>query len=274
MSKKLCVACIQTVTTPDVAANQARLEPLIREARAKGADLITLPENANLQISNKQQLFATARHEAEDTTIPLLQRMAKDTGAWILAGSLAIATGEDRLANRGYLFDPKGEIAARYDKIHMFDANLGPNLQYHESANYRPGDKAVVATMPWGKLGLSICYDLRFPHLYRCLAKAGANVIAIPAAFAETTGKMHWHVLLRARAIETGCFIVAPAQCGARDDGRRTYGHSLIVAPSGSIIAEAGDEPGVIVADLDLNLVTEARHALPCLKHDREFEKA
>ncbi len=271
VSMKLVAACIQTNSTPDVAANLTRMEPMIRSARERGAEFIALPENVNLMIANREKLFATARTEIEDQTILFMKRMAKETGAWILAGSIAIATDHDRLANRSYLFSPQGEIVARYDKIHMFDAKLSENEVYRESTNYRSGSSAVVTETPWGKIGLSICYDVRFPHLYRALAKAGARMIAIPAAFAATTGKLHWHVLTRARAIETGCFVLAPAQCGSHDGGRRTYGHSLIIAPDGSILAEAGDETGIIMAELDLAQVAEARRKLPCLEHDREF---
>lgn len=272
MTTKLVAACIQTNAAPDVAVNLERIEPLIRSARERGADLIALPENVNLMIADRTRLFATARPEQDDATVAFMSRMAKETGAWILAGSIAVATGHDRLANRSYLFTPQGVIAARYNKIHMFDAALSERETYRESDHYRGGSSAVVADTPWGKLGLTICYDLRFPHLYRALAKASAGIIAIPAAFTATTGTLHWHVLTRARAIETGCFVLAPAQCGAHDGGRRTYGHSLIIAPNGEILAEAGDTPGIIMAELDLAKVAEARRMLPCLEHDREFE--
>lgn len=270
---KLMAACIQTQGSPDVTANLARIEPMIRAARQRGAEFIALPENVNLIIPDRTQLFATARHEAEDQTIAFLKRMTAETGAWILAGSIALATDEDKLANRSFLFNPRGEIVARYDKIHMFDATLSETEIYRESANYRSGASAVVAETPWGKVGFTICYDVRFPHLYRALAKAGASIITIPAAFAATTGRLHWHVLTRARAIETGCFVLAPAQCGSPGGNRQTYGHSLIIAPDGSILAEAGDEPAIVMAELDLGKVAEARRRLPCLEHDREFEE-
>jgi predicted amidohydrolase len=272
MSQKLVAACIQTNGSPDVAANLARIEPMIRAARERGADFIALPENVNIIGAERQQLFDTARHENEDQTVAFMTSMAKETGAWILAGSIAVATGHEKLANRSYLFSPHGEIVARYNKIHMFDAILSETESYCESANYRCGNSAVVASTPWCKIGLSICYDVRFPHLFRTLAKAGAEIITIPAAFAATTGKLHWHVLTRARAIENGCFVLAPAQCGSPGGKRQTYGHSLIIAPSGEILAEAGDEPGVIMAELDLGKVAEARRKIPCLSHDRVFE--
>ncbi len=188
---------------------------MIRTARDRGADLITLPENVSLMIVGRERLYARAQPENDHPAIKFFSQSARDTGAWILAGSLAIVSDHDRLSNRSYLFNPAGEVAAHYDKIHMFDADLGtPNECYRESANYRSGNAAVIAQTPWGKLGMTICYDVRFPHLYRTLAKAGAAIITVPAAFTVPTGKLHWHVLLRARAIETGCYIIAAAQCG------------------------------------------------------------
>jgi predicted amidohydrolase len=270
---KLTVACIQTNSGPAVTDNLARLEPLILDAHKKGTQLIALPENVNMMIRARDQLFAAAKSETEEPSLPFFAGMAKKTGAWILAGSVAVAIDPDKLANRSYLFSPDGEIAARYNKIHMFDADLGDEV-YRESAHYRAGKCAVAAELPWGKLGLTICYDLRFPHLYRTLAKAGASIIAAPAAFTATTGKMHWHVLLRARAIETGAFIIAPAQCGTHDGGRKTYGHSLIIDPLGAIIAEAGEDVGIITAELDLDKVAAARRMLPSLQHDCEFERS
>jgi len=273
MSTKVIAACIQTNAAPEVETNLERMEPMIRAARERGAQLIALPENSTLLTSGREKLFARVKGETGNPAIDFFSRMARETGAWILVGSMAINVGHERLANRSYLFNPEGQPVAHYDKIHMFDADLGNNESYRESANYRGGDRAVVADTPWGKIGLTICYDLRFPHLHRALAKAGANIIAVPAAFTVPTGKLHWHVLLRARAIETGCFVIAPAQCGTPEGGRTTYGHSLIIAPSGEIMAEAGDEPAIITAELDLNKVTEARNMLPSLKHDCEFQR-
>jgi predicted amidohydrolase len=274
MTEKLIAACIQTNAAPDIETNLSRVEPMIFAAHSKGAQLIALPENTCCLVSNREKLFGCARGEKDHPAIGFFAKMAKVTEAWILVGSIAVATGHDRLANRSYLFNPSGEIAARYDKIHMFDAQLSEAETYRESANYKGGNRAVVASTPWGKIGLTICYDVRFPHLHRALAKAGAKIVTVPAAFAYTTGKMHWHVLLRARAIETGCYIIAPAQCGMHDGGRRTYGHSLIVAPSGEIIAEASEEtPEIIVAELDLSKVADARRRLPSLQHDCVFEQ-
>ena len=271
MTNRVTVACIQTNAAPEVETNLLRIEPMIKEARKRGAQLIALPENVNLLTCGREKLFARVKNEAEDPTIKFIAQMARETDAWILAGSIAVNVGHERLANRSYLFNTDGKIVAYYDKIHMFDATLSASESYRESTNYRGGDRAVVADTPWGKIGLTICYDLRFPHLHRALAKAGASIIAVPAAFAMSTGKLHWHVLLRARAIETGCYIIAPAQCGEHDGKRWTYGHSLIIAPSGEIIAEAGDEPTIIMAELDLDKVLETRQMLPSLQHDCEF---
>ena len=273
MNAKLTVACIQTNSAPEVEINLDRIAPMIRSARERGAELITLPENVSLMIVGRERLYGRARPETDNLAVQFFGQIARETGAWILAGSIPIPCNHERLANRSYLFNPAGEIAARYDKIHMFDADLGANQIFRESANYRSGNAAVLVPTPWGKLGMTICYDVRFPHLYRALAKAGATIITVPAAFVATTGKLHWHVLLRARAIETGCYIIAPAQCGSHDGGRETYGHSLIIAPSGEILAEGGDEPDVIMAEIDLANVTATRLMLPCLQHDCEFER-
>ncbi len=271
MSNRVTVACIQTSSAPEIAANLEAIEPMIRIARERGAQLITTPENVSLMVRGREKLFARTFSEAEHPAVAFFGRMAQETVTWILAGSIAVHIGQDRLANRSYLFDPEGKIAAHYDKIHMFDADLSESETYRESSNYRGGDRAVAADTPWGKIGLTICYDVRFPHLYRALAKAGAGIITVPAAFTVPTGKLHWHVLLRARAIETGCFILAPAQCGEHEGGRLTYGHSLIIAPSGEIMAEAGDVSDILIAEIDLDKVADARRMLPSLKHDCEF---
>lgn len=273
MTSKLVAACIQTNAAPEIEINLERIEPMIHTARDRGAQLITLPENVSLMVQGHDRLYARVREEKDHPAVSFFSRIAHDTNTWILAGSIAVAIDHDKLANRSYLFAPDGQIAARYDKIHMFDADLSSSETYRESDNYRGGDRAVVADIPWGKIGLTICYDVRFPHLHRALAKAGASIITAPAAFAEFTGKLHWHVLLRARAIETGCYIIAPAQCGTHDGNRRTYGHSLIIAPSGEILAEAGTEPSIIMAELDLAKVAEARRMLPCLQHDCSFAR-
>ncbi len=271
MKQNLIAACLQTSAGPVIEDNLASIAPMIAEARNMGADLIVLPETCDFRTGDRAKQFSTARDEDSHPAITFFSNAARQQGAWILAGSLIIKTTHDRLANRSFLFAPDGGIAARYDKIHRFDADLGKDAVYHESASFQAGDKAVLAETPWGKIGLTICYDVRFAALYRTLAQAGANIITVPAAFTVPTGKLHWHVLLRARAIETGCFILAPGQCGEHDGGRKTYGHSLIIAPSGEILAEAGETPGIIAAKLDLEQVADARRMVPSLQHDREF---
>ena len=197
---------------------------------------------------------------------------ARKHGIWLHIGSMAVKVGERRLANRSYLIAPDGEISARYDKIHMFDVDLGNGEVYSESVNYQAGSSAIVADLPWGKLGLTICYDLRFPALHRALAKAGATFLAGPAAFTRVTGEAHWHTLLRARAIETGAFVLAAAQGGRHENGRETFGHSLIISPWGEVLAESGIEPGVIVAEIDPHRVDAVRSKIPSLTHDRAFD--
>lgn len=267
-------ACVQMRTGLDVAANIAAAATLIREAKKAGAALVATPEMTSLFEAESDALFAKVKTEDDDVALKAFRALAAEESIWLLIGSLPIRVGERQCANRSFLLDPKGHIAAWYDKVHMFDVDLPGGETYRESRNYRRGDRAVVADLPWGKLGLSVCYDLRFPHLYRSLAKAGASFLSIPAAFTHTTGQAHWHVLQRARAIETGCFVIAPAQGGKHENGRHTFGHSLIVDPWGKILAEAGDEPGIIAADIDPAKVAEARTRVPALTHDRPFTLA
>ncbi|MBV9063578.1 MAG: carbon-nitrogen hydrolase family protein, partial [Alphaproteobacteria bacterium] len=207
-----------------------------------------------------------------DPALPRFRRLAEELGIWLLIGSLAIKVSDRKTANRSFLIDPQGRIAARYDKVFLFDVDLPSGETYRESKTVAGGNRAVMADLPWGKIGFSICYDLRFPQLYRRLARAGSSFLAVPSAFTETTGRAHWHVLLRARAIENGVFVIAPAQGGTHANGRRTYGHSLIVAPWGEILAEAGMEPCVIMAQIDAAAVRVARDRVPSLRHDKEFE--
>ncbi len=267
-------ACVQMRTGLDVAANIAAAATLIREAKKAGAALVATPEMTSLFEAESDALFAKVKTEDDDVALKAFRALAAEESIWLLIGSLPIRVGERQCANRSFLLDPKGHIEAWYDKVHMFDVDLPGGETYRESRNYRRGDRAVVADLPWGKLGLSVCYDLRFPHLYRSLAKAGASFLSIPAAFTHTTGQAHWHVLQRARAIETGCFVIAPAQGGKHENGRHTFGHSLIVDPWGKILAEAGDEPGIIAADIDPAKVAEARTRVPALTHDRPFTLA
>ncbi len=255
----------------DVAANIAAATRLVRDAKAQGAQFVATPEMTSLFEAESDALFAKVKCESEDPALKSFRHLAEELAIWLLVGSLPIKVAERQCANRSFLIDPKGQVRATYDKIHMFDVDLPGGEVYRESRNYRRGERAVIADLPWGKLGLSVCYDLRFPQLYRALAKAGASFLTIPAAFTHTTGQAHWHVLQRARAIETGCFVIAPAQCGLHENGRRTYGHSLIVDPWGAVLADGGDEPGVIVADIDPAKVAEARTRVPALMHDRPF---
>jgi len=264
-------ACVQMRTGLDVAANIAAAEKLIREAKQAGADFVATPEMTSLFEAESDALFAKVRIEDDDVALKAFRRLAEELSLWLLIGSLPIKVGERQCANRQFLINPKGQPVAWYDKVHMFDVDLPGGETYRESRNYRRGERAVVADLPWGKLGLSVCYDLRFPQLYRTLAKAGASFLVIPAAFTHTTGQAHWHVLQRARAIETGCFVIAPAQGGKHENGRRTFGHSLIVDPWGQVLAEGGEDPGIVVAEIDPAKVTEARARVPALTHDRPF---
>ena len=265
-------ACVQLRSSDDVAENIQIASELIREAAAKGAQFIATPENTTLMAPDGGAKLASSYSENADPALPAFRKLAEELGAWLLIGSLAIKVSETKTANRSFLIDPNGAIAARYDKIHMFDVDLPSGEKYRESNTVAGGDRAVTANLPWGKIGLSICYDMRFPQLYRALAQSGAFLLTAPSAFTETTGKAHWHVLLRARAIENGAFVVAPAQGGTHADGRKTYGHSLIIAPWGDILVEAGTEPCVIVADIDPALSVDARTRVPNLLHDRPFK--
>jgi len=272
MSGTFKVACVQLNAGRDIAANIAAAGALIREARARGAQFILTPENTSMIEPKRELLLEKAKPEAAHPGIPAFSALAAELGVWLLIGSMQIKLDAATCANRSFLFDDRGRIAARYDKIHMFDVDLTGGESYRESRTFRPGDRAVVADMPWGRVGLTVCYDLRFAYLYRALAQAGAGFLTVPAAFTVPTGRAHWHTLLRARAIETGCFVFAPAQCGEHAEGRKTYGHSLIVAPWGEVLADGGEAPGVIAADIDPAKVEEARRMVPALQHDRRFD--
>jgi predicted amidohydrolase len=254
------------------AANLDAAVKMIGEARANGAQYVLTPEMTNIMELSRDALFSKIATEDNDIFIAAFQDLARKLSLHIHIGSLAIKVSHDKAANRSILIDPKGDVIARYDKIHMFDVDLADGESYRESRNYRPGELAVLSDLPWGRLGLSICYDLRFPALYRALAEAGATMLAIPSAFTRQTGEAHWHVLMRARAIENGCFVIAAAQGGMHENGRETFGHSLVVDPWGRIVAEGGNEPGVIMADIDLSQVATARARIPSLQHGRRFE--
>jgi len=245
---------------------------LIGEAKGAGASYVQTPEMTNILAAKREQMMAAVVEEDADASLATFRDLARKLALHINVGSLAIKISPDKAANRGFLIDPQGEIAARYDKIHMFDVDLAGGESYRESNSYRPGELGVVADLPWGRLGISICYDLRFPALYRALAEAGATMLAIPSAFTKQTGEAHWHVLMRARAIENGCFVLAAAQGGLHENGRSTFGHSLIVDPWGRILAEGGTEPGVVMAEIDPAEVAAARSRIPSLQHGRRFE--
>jgi predicted amidohydrolase len=267
----LSVACIQLRSSDDIDDNIATASSLIREAKGGGARFVATPEMTSLMDQRKGALAAKIVPEQDDRALKAFRALAVETGLTILIGSMAIRIDDDLCANRSFLITPAGEIAARYDKIHMFDVEVGDGQTYKESRDYRPGERSVVASMDGIKLGLSICYDVRFPGLYRTLAQAGAEILCVPAAFTAVTGRAHWKPLLVARAIENGAFVIAPNQGGKHSDGRETYGHSLIVGPWGDVIAEANSEPGIIYADIDLDQVTEVRKRIPSLGHDRPF---
>jgi len=265
------IACIQMCSGRDVGRNISDASQQITEAAEHGAQFILTPEVTNLLEEDKQRLYAKVSTMADDEAVVAFGDLARNLKIHLLIGSLALQSGDGKLVNRSILFLPDGSIGAWYDKIHMFDVDLGEGEFYRESANYNAGSRAVTAQLPWGTLGMSICYDVRFAPLYRKLAKAGAQFLSVPAAFTQPSGQAHWHVLLRARAIETGCYVFAPAQTGAHENGRKTFGHSLIISPWGEILAEAGENPEIIYADIDLQKVEEARRKIPALQHDRDF---
>ncbi|KPL54019.1 amidohydrolase [Prosthecomicrobium hirschii] len=268
-------ALVQTTASRSVEANIAAVEALVREAAAAGAHYVQTPENTNIMEHNGDRLFAALTDEASDPTLARLRAVAAELGIWLHIGSLAIKVAEAKAANRAFVIAPDGSVAARYDKIHLFDVDLVGGESYRESNRIRPGAESVTVDLPWGRLGLAICYDLRFPQLFRALAReAGADILSVPAAFTQQTGEAHWHVLLRARAIENGAWVFAAAQSGLHENGRSTYGHSLIIDPWGRIVAEAADGPGIAIADIDLGRVAEARGRIPALQHDRPFTAA
>jgi predicted amidohydrolase len=265
-------ALVQLRTPASQAAALAQAEPLVRQAAAEGAELIATPEGTNILQRDRKQLFDAVRPLEEDACVQGLQALAASLGVWILIGSALVKREDGLLANRSTLIGADGQVKATYDKIHMFDVDLPTGERHRESALYTPGERASIAETPWGKLGLTVCYDVRFPHLYRALAKAGAEMLSVPAAFTRPTGEAHWEILLRARAIETAAFVLAPAQGGFHEDGRGTWGRSTIVGPWGQILAKADhDDPGVVLVDLDLEDVARARAAIPALANDRVF---
>jgi predicted amidohydrolase len=266
------VALLQMQSGRQPAKNIATAIELISEAKQREAHYVLTPEMTNIMETDHDALFAAISPEETDAGLASLRELARSLKLWVHIGSLAVKVSPERAANRSFLIDPEGEIIARYDKIHMFDVDLPNGESYRESHNFHSGDLAIAADLPWGRLGLSICYDLRFPALYRALAEAGSSFFAVPSAFTCQTGEAHWHVLARARAIENGCFVFAAAQGGMHENGRETFGHSLIVDPCGKVLAEDGTEPGLVMADIDPAAVAAARSRIPSLQHGRRFE--
>ena len=269
---KFRAACVQLRATTDVSENLQTLERLIREAASRGADYVQTPEMTNVVQRNRAALAAVLHPETSDPFVRRVAALSGELGIVIHLGSLALAAAAGKIANRALMFGRGGQIIARYDKIHLFDVDLPGGESWRESAVYHPGDRAVVVDLPWLRLGVSICYDIRFPQLFRAQAHAGATALTAPAAFTRQTGEAHWHVLQRARAIENGAFVISAAQAGRHADGRETYGHSIIVSPWGEILAEAGGQgPEIILADIDPALSGEARQRIPALRNERPF---
>ena len=264
---------IQTNVSNEMAENVAFVREQARLARDAGADLIMTPENTGLIGANRTETLEKAQTEESHAMLAAARASARETGAWFLLGSIHVRVpGEEQIRNRSYLIDGAGGIVASYDKIHMFDVQLAGGESYRESSTFRPGERSVLAETPWGVLGMTICYDLRFPHLHRALAKAGARFLAVPAAFTKPTGLAHWHTLLRARAIENQCYVFAAGQGGCHENGRETFGHSLVISPWGEVLAEADVQPAVTFADVELQRLEDVRRQVPSLRHDRPFD--
>lgn len=271
MADILKAACVQMTSGPDIRDNMKTAATLIREAAGQGARFIATPENTDQMRRKSEDRLASSGDERTHPAIAFFAALAEELGIWLLIGSMGVRVSEDKLANRSHLFSPQGRLAATYDKIHMFDVKLSRTEFYNESKDNDAGARAVVADMDGARLGMSICYDVRFPHLHRDLAKAGAQILSVPAAFTVPTGQAHWEVLLRARAIETGSYVLAPAQTGEHEGGRRTYGHSMIIGPWGEILAAIPEGHGIITADLRMEEVARVRAAIPALTHDRPY---
>jgi predicted amidohydrolase len=275
--EKYKIACLQANTGNDLAANLATVTAMMREAAANGARWILTPEYTLMMDGSGRVMRDNALPADGGASLARLCELARELKAWLLIGSLTLRTGDEddtRIVNRSFLVSDAGEVAASYDKIHMFDATLPDGKVIRESSAYRPGAKAVVIGTPLGQVGLTVCYDLRFPHLFRALAQAGAEVITVPSSFQRQTGKAHWHALLQARAIENGCWVIAPAMCGEHAGNRQTFGHSLVVNPWGEVVADGGEAPGIVHAEIDVARVAKVRGMIPSLMHDRDYEKA
>ncbi|SDG43416.1 carbon-nitrogen hydrolase family protein [Roseospirillum parvum] len=271
MSRTIRTASLQVNAGNEMTVNVQTACALARRAKGEGADMVLMPENVAMMTWGRDAILGNAHPEDSHPALVAFRDLAANLGLWMHCGTLAVSQPDGRVANRTYVLDPSGGIAARYDKIHMFDVDLDGGESYRESAIFAPGAAAVTVDLPWGRMGLSICYDLRFPHLYRTLAQAGAELLVVPSAFTRQTGEAHWHALLRARAIETGSWVLAPAQTGTHPHGRQTFGHTLAVAPWGEVIADAGVEPGMLLVAVDLEAARVARGKIPSLAHDRAF---
>ncbi|MDA9179928.1 carbon-nitrogen hydrolase family protein [Emcibacteraceae bacterium] len=267
--QKFKVGLVQMTSNDVIADNVSMAEKLIRDAALKGADFVLTPEMTTLLDFGTKQVMEKISVEDDDKSWRHFASLAKELEIWLLIGSIAIKNG-DKAANRCFLFSPEGEKCVTYDKIHMFDVDIPGDKAYRESNAYQAGQEAVIAQLPWGKVGLSICYDLRFPYLYRMLSKAGATMLTVPSAFTYVTGKAHWHTLLKARAIENGAYVFAPAQVGEHKNGRKTYGHSLVIDPWGEVVCDGGDGVGVSIAEIDIGKVDEARNRIASLTHDQK----
>lgn len=271
MNQPFRAACLQLNSGSDLAVNLAAVKTMVAEAAKSGAQLVLTPEYSLMMDGSGRVMREGALDADGGAALVELQNLARTNNIWLLLGSLTLKTGEERIVNRSYLIAADGSVVATYDKIHMFDVTLPDGKVIRESSSYRPGEQAVVTATPWGKLGMTVCYDVRFPHLYRILAQQGAHFISVPASFQRQTGKAHWHTLLKARAIENAAYILAPAMCGEHPGNRQTYGHALIVDPWGEVLADGGEEPGIIYADIDPARVAKIRSMMPSLEHDRPY---
>jgi predicted amidohydrolase len=269
---KFRVGLVQMRTGKSIEENLKQAETFIRDAAGRGANYVQTPENTLVMEVDAQHLLEKISPEDKTAGVAHFAHLAQELGIWLHIGSLAVKVGERLAANRAFLFAPNGKTVCRYDKIHMFDVDLPSGESYRESATFAPGNCAYTVELPWGGLGIATCYDMRFPEQFKALARAGAKFLTAPSAFTKVTGEKHWHVLLRARAIENGCFVFAAAQGGRHANGRTTYGHSIAISPWGEVLAEAGTEPGVIVADIDADEVDRVRARIPALDHTRDFK--
>ncbi len=271
MSPGFRIACLQMQTGNDLQANLSAVRDAAREAAGNGAQFVLTPEYVLMMDGSGRVMRERALDADGAPALSELRSLAAHLKVWLLAGSLTVRADDGRIWNRSFLLSDEGAVVAAYDKIHMFDVTLPDGRTIRESSAYRPGDRAVIADTPWGRLGLTVCYDLRFPGLYRSLALAGAQFITIPSSFQRQTGKFHWHTLVRARAIENGCFIIAPAMCGEHAGNRQSYGHTLVVDPWGEVLADGGESPGIVYAEIDPAAVARARGMIPSIEHDRPF---